>query len=67
MGARAPPDSFHALLRPQLRPGGRFKKLLMLEIMSIVERHGLEMAFPTRTVYFRDEQYASKGSPREEA
>ena len=31
---------------------------LMLQIMDIVEEQGLEIAFPTRTVYFRDEKWA---------
>ena len=30
---------------------------LMLQIMDVVEANGLEMAFPTRTVYLRDEQW----------
>lgn len=30
---------------------------VMLRIMQLVEEHGLEIAFPTRTVYFRDEQW----------
>ena len=33
---------------------------LMLQIMGVVERHGLEMAFPTRTVYFRDERWGAE-------
>ncbi|MGH1363212.1 MAG: mechanosensitive ion channel family protein [Calditrichia bacterium] len=33
---------------------------LMLQIMQVVERHGLEMAFPTRTVYFRDERWGGE-------
>lgn len=40
---------------------------LMLEIMELVERHGLEMAFPTRTIYFRDEKYLPKGAGANEA
>ncbi len=35
---------------------------LMLKLMDLVERHGLEMAFPTRTVYLRDEQWAQKNA-----
>ena len=30
---------------------------LMLKIMRIVENHGLEFAFPTQTVYLRDEEW----------
>ena len=32
---------------------------VLLRIMDIVEDHGLEIAFPTRTVYLRDEKWAS--------
>lgn len=35
------------------------RETLMLSIMRVVKDNGLEMAFPTRTVYFRDEKYAS--------
>lgn len=34
------------------------REALMLEIMKVVQSNGLEMAFPTRTVYFRDEKYS---------
>ena len=30
---------------------------LFLSIMQLVEEQGLEIAFPTRTLYFRDEQW----------
>ncbi|MEO1230394.1 MAG: mechanosensitive ion channel family protein [Myxococcota bacterium] len=30
---------------------------LMLEVMRVVQRNGLELAFPTRTVYLRDEKW----------
>ena len=43
------------------------RETLMLEIMEIVQRHGLEMAFPTRTVYFRDEKYAPGGTTEQAA
>jgi MscS family membrane protein len=33
---------------------------LMLQIMDAVEEHGLEIAFPTRTVYLRDEQWPER-------
>lgn len=33
------------------------RESLLLSIMEVVEKHGLEMAFPTRTVYLRDEQW----------
>jgi MscS family membrane protein len=33
---------------------------LMLEIMGAVEEHGLEIAFPTRTVYLRDEGWPQR-------
>lgn len=33
---------------------------LMLKIMGVVEGHGLEFAFPTQTVYLRDEEWPSK-------
>jgi MscS family membrane protein len=33
----------------------RVQEELLLEIIGLVNRHGLEIAFPTRTVYFRDE------------
>jgi MscS family membrane protein len=36
------------------------KEDLMLKIMEIVEKAGLEMAFPTRTVYLRDEQWPAR-------
>ena len=42
------------------------RETLMLEIMETVQRHGLEMAFPTRTVYFRDEKYVP-GATEEQA
>ena len=35
---------------------------LMLQIMDLVSAQGLEMAFPTRTVYLRDEHWPSSGS-----
>lgn len=42
---------------------------LMLAIMRLIDAQGLEVAFPTRTVYFRDEQWpqaAGNGQVREE-
>ena len=40
---------------------------LMLQIMDAVEEHGLEIAFPTRTVYLRDEGWPQRvDSPRTE-
>ncbi|MFK7847363.1 MAG: mechanosensitive ion channel family protein [Rhodothermales bacterium] len=36
------------------------RESLMLQVMDLVESLGLEMAFPTRTVYLRDEQWAQK-------
>jgi MscS family membrane protein len=33
---------------------------LMLAVMDVVESKGLEMAFPTRTVYLRDEQWGAR-------
>ncbi len=39
------------------------KEDLMLTIMAIVEEHGLEMAFPTRTVYLRDEHWPEPPEP----
>ena len=36
------------------------RETLMLQIMDLVEELGLEMAFPTRTVYLRDEAWATK-------
>ncbi len=38
------------------------REALMLQIMDLVEQLGLEMAFPTRTVYLRDEQWAERTS-----
>ncbi len=35
---------------------------LMLKIMKVVESHGLEFAFPTQTVYLRDEEWPSQRS-----
>ena len=37
------------------------RETLMLKIMEVVQRQGLEMAFPTRTIYFRDEKYNPPG------
>jgi MscS family membrane protein len=36
---------------------------LMLSIMDLVEEHGLEIAFPTRTLYLREEAWEGKGLP----
>ena len=36
---------------------------ILLRIMTLVEEQGLEIAFPTRTVYFRDEQWKGEGTP----
>jgi MscS family membrane protein len=38
----------------------QIREELMLELMDLVERHGVEMAFPTRTVYLRNEQWGPK-------
>ncbi|MFQ5571224.1 MAG: mechanosensitive ion channel family protein [Rhodothermales bacterium] len=38
---------------------------IMLRIMQLVEEHMLEMAFPTRTVYLRDEQWGTMPAPPE--
>lgn len=38
------------------------REALMLRIMELVEKHDLEMAFPTRTVYFRDEHWGAKAA-----
>lgn len=35
------------------------QEALLLRIMEIVSEHGLEMAFPTQTVYLRDEKWKS--------
>ena len=35
---------------------------LLLSIMELVEKHGLEMAFPTQTVYLRDEQWPKQAT-----
>jgi MscS family membrane protein len=35
---------------------------LMLQIMDAVAEHGLEIAFPTRTVYLRDEHWPERGN-----
>lgn len=40
---------------------------LLLRIMEIVEDNGLEMAFPTQTVYLRDEQWPARAAPRDPA
>ncbi len=36
---------------------------LMLSIIDLVEEHGLEIAFPTRTLYLREEVWEGEGSP----
>lgn len=41
------------------------RETLMLQIMDMVEQLGLEIAFPTRTVYLRDEDWAQKRAPVE--
>lgn len=38
------------------------REKLMLQVMELVEKHGLEMAFPTRTVYLRDEHWGPKNA-----
>ena len=35
------------------------REALMLRVMEIVQAHGLEMAFPTQTLYLRDEKWKS--------
>ncbi len=40
---------------------------LMLSIMDMVEEHGLEIAFPTRTLYLRDEAWQGENLPGDPA
>ncbi len=40
----------------------KVQETLMLKIMELVEAHGLEFAFPTQTIYLRDEKW-NGGAP----